>query len=106
MMKIFTALAAAGVLAGASVVAPAPARAGDGAEIAAGVVGGLAAGAIIGSTFAPQYYSYGYEPGYYAYGYAPGPVYYNAPVYRRCHMVRERVWTDVGPRWRRVRVCN
>ena len=98
MIKTFTALATAGVIAAAAVAAPAPAQAGsDGAAVAAGVVGGLAAGAIIGSAVAPRY----------GYGYAPGPVYYGGPyAYSRCHIVRERVWTNNGPRWRRVRVCN
>jgi hypothetical protein len=92
MMKTVTALSAAGVLAIAAVAAPAPAQAGsDGAAIAAGVVGGLAAGAIIGSALAPRY----------GYGYYGGPY-----AYSRCYTVRQRVWTDFGPRWRRVRVCD
>lgn len=97
MMKTLTALAVAGVVAVAAVAAPAPAQARNEGAIAAGVVGGLAAGAIIGSAVAPRY----------GYGYAPGPVYYGGPyAYSRCYMVRQRVWTDYGPRWRRVRVCD
>ena len=57
--------------------------------------------------YAPGYYSYGYAPGYYSYGYAPGPVYSTETyAYSRCHFVRQQVWTDFGPRWRRVRVQN
>lgn len=97
MMKTLAALATGGVIAAAAVTVPAPAQASNGAAIAAGVVGGLAAGAIIGSAVAPHY----------SYGYAPGPVYYGGPyAYSRCHLVRQKVWTDYGPRWRRVRVCN
>lgn len=97
MMKTLTALATAGTIAAATVAVPAPAQAGNGGAIAAGVIGGLAAGAIIGSAIYPHY----------GYGYVPGPVYYGGPyAYSRCHMVREKVWTNYGPRWRRVRVCN
>ena len=97
MMKTLTALATAGVIAAATVAVPEPAHAGNGGAIAAGVIGGLAAGAIIGSAFAPRY----------GYAYAPGPVYYGGPyAYNRCHVVRQRIWTNYGPRWRRVRVCN
>ena len=97
MMKTVTALVAAGVIAAAAVTAPAPAQAGDEGAIAAGVIGGLAAGAIIGSAVAPRH----------SYAYAPGPVYYGGPyAYSRCHLVRQKVWTNYGPRWRRVRVCD
>ena len=100
MMKTLTALTTAGVIAAAAVTASAPAQAGsNGGAIAAGVVGGLAAGAIIGSAWHP-YPSYGYA-------YAPPPAYYGgAYAYSRCHIVRQRVWTDYGERWRRVRVCD
>jgi hypothetical protein len=101
MMKTLTALATAGAIAAAAVAAPSPARAGNEGAIAAGVVGGLAAGAIIGSAVAPRYgYGYGYAA-------APGPVYYGGPyAYSRCHLVRQKIWTNYGPRWRRVRVCD
>jgi hypothetical protein len=100
MMKTLTALATAGAISVAAIAAPAPAQAGsNGGAIAAGVVGGLAAGAIIGSTWRP-YPAYGYA-------YAPGPVYYGGPyAYSRCHVVRQRIATNYGPRWRRVRVCD
>jgi hypothetical protein len=104
MMKTLSALATAGVIAAAAVAAPAPAQADNGGAIAAGVVGGLAAGAIIGSAWHPYPYSYGYAPGY---AYAPAPAYYGgAYAYSRCHVVRQRVWTNYGERWRRVRVCD
>ena len=97
MIKTLTVLATAGAIAAAAVAAPSPAQAGNEGAIAAGVVGGLAAGAIIGSAVAPHY----------GYGYAPGPVYYGGPyAYSRCHLVRQKVWTNYGPRWRRVRVCD
>lgn len=99
MMKTLTALAAAGAIAVTAVAAPAPAEArNDGARIAAGVIGGLAAGAIIGSAVNQR--------GYYAHEPAPA-YYYGGPyAYSRCYTVRQRVWTDYGPRWRRVRVCE
>jgi hypothetical protein len=101
MMKTLSALATAGVIATAAITAPAPAQANDGGAIAAGVVGGLAAGAIIGSTWRP-YPAYGY-----GYGYAPRPAYYGgAYAYGGCHIVRQRIWTNYGERWRRVRVCD
>ena len=94
MMKTLTALTTAGVIAVAAVAAPAPAEARNEGAIAAGVVGGLAAGAIIGSAVAPRYY-------------ASEPAYYGGPyAYSRCYVVRQKVWTDFGPRWRRVRVCD
>lgn len=102
MMKTLTALTTAGTIAAAAIAMPAPAQARwhghNGGAVAAGVVGGLAAGAIIGSAVAPRY-GYGY--------YASEPAYYGGPyAYSRCHIVREKVLTDYGPRWRRVRVCD
>jgi hypothetical protein len=90
MMKTLAALAAAGVIAVAAVAASAPARADDAGAVAAGVIGGLALGAILTSAWAPRY----------GYGYYGGPY-----AYSRCRLVRQRIWTDYGPRWRRVRVC-
>ena len=87
MTKFLTVLAASGALAFASVAAPTTADARcRGCGIAAGVVGGIAAGAIIaGAASRPYGYydSYAYEPGYvydgpyygaydsYDYGYRP-----------------------------------
>jgi hypothetical protein len=93
--KTGIALAAAGVLAAATFAAPQPAEARGGA-VAAGIIGGLAAGALIGSAVASPYY-YG-PPAYYG----PAPVYYGP----HCWWQRERFWDGWGWRIRRVRVCN
>jgi hypothetical protein len=99
MMKTLTGIAAAGALALTMTVAPQPAKAGDGGAFAAGAIGGLAAGANIGSAVANGPHYYGYGPGY---AYAPGPVYYGP----RCWWSHRRVWN--GYRWHRarVRVCR
>jgi hypothetical protein len=100
-MKTLTALAAAATLGIAAVATPQPAQAwhghGHGGAVAAGVIGGLAAGAIIGSAAAYGPY-YGYGPGYYAY--APGPY------YGGCYWTRQRVYDGWGWHLRRVRVCG
>ncbi len=91
MLKLTT-LAATAALALAATTASQPAFARNGGAVAAGVVGGLAAGAIIGSAVNQRPY----------YG---GPAYYQAPyepVYRHCYRTRE--WD--GYRYRRVRVCD
>ena len=57
---------------------------GHGGAAAAGIIGGLAAGAIVGSAIANNGYYYGAGPYAYEddpYAYAPGPVYV-APSYR------------------------
>jgi hypothetical protein len=100
------ALAAAGMLAAA---APQTAQAGcRGCGVAAGVVGGLAAGAIIGSAIAnsapapaPVYV----EPA------PPPPVYYREPAYVDegpvCHTIKRRIYVDgIGYRWSREEVCD
>jgi hypothetical protein len=94
MTRTLTTLAAAATLAVAAIAAPAPAQARGGGAIAAGVIGGLAAGAIIGSAASQPY-------GYYG-GYAAGGPYYAASP---CGWRRERFWD--GYRWRvhRVQVC-
>jgi hypothetical protein len=83
MKKVVTALAAAGALAIVAVGAPSDAHAqwrrGGGGAVAAGVIGGLAAGAIIGSAVAPRYY------------YEPAPVYV-APGPAAC-VDRQWVWS-------------
>jgi hypothetical protein len=86
---------AAGV-AGSAAPAAAWYNGGWGAPVAAGVLGGLAAGAIIGSATHP----YGYGPGYY--GYAPEPVY--NPCYRERRPVYDANGYFAG--YRVVRVCN
>ncbi len=78
MKKTVFAIAAAAMLAAATLSAPAPAEAGcRGCGVAAGVLGGVAAGAIVGSAIAnsgPRYYAP--SPGYVVYGGygAPYPV--------------------------------
>ncbi len=86
----------------------------DGGAVAAGVIGGLALGAIAGGVLSGARPAYGYAPPpppprYYA----PAPVYYARPpvVYddgpQYCEIRRKKVWLDS---WtyeiRRVRVCN
>ncbi len=102
MTKTLTALAAAAVLTVAAVAVPTTADARNDGAVAAGVIGGLAGGGIIGSAAANN----GYNNGYYAY--SPGPAYYAAPApyYGGCYISRQRVMTNYGPRWRRVRVCD
>jgi len=68
MYKTLTAIAVAVVITIAAVAAPHQAEA-RGGRIAAGIIGGLAAGAIIGSIVANR--GYYYAPGYY---YGPGPL--------------------------------
>lgn len=77
-----------------------------GCAVGAGVVGGLALGAIIGSSIAnsqPRYYEpapvYDAPPprAYYAPEYVEGPV---------CHVERQRFWDGYGWRHRRVEVCD
>ena len=77
MKKTLTVLAAAGALAFVSVAAPTDANAQwrrNGGAVAAGVVTGLAAGAIIGGALAPRYYEP--APAYME----PAPA-YGAPAY-------------------------
>ena len=93
--KTGIALAAAGVLAAGALATPQPAEARGGA-LAAGVIGGLAAGALIGSAVASPYY-YG-APAYYG----PAPVYYGP----HCWWERHRFWDGWGWRIERVRVCH
>ena len=80
-----------------------------GCGVAAGVVGGLAAGAIIGGAIAnsqPRYYEA--APVYEAP--PPGPGYYAvepADVGPVCHVVRRRIFVEgVGYRWSREEVCD
>ena len=84
-------------------------RRGPGAgAVAAGVVGGLALGALAAGAARPYYYG----PGPY-YHYGPGPAYVveedlpPPPRYRpRCWVEREDVWDGYGYVPRRIRVCR
>jgi len=69
MKTTMTAIAAAGVFALAAVFAPSAAQAGcRGCGVGFGILGGLAAGAIIGGAIANSAYpGYGVTPGYVAY---------------------------------------
>jgi hypothetical protein len=95
--RILTALAAAATLGLAAVAAPQPAEARHGGAIAAGVIGGLAIGALIGSAASAPYYAY--APGYYG-----GPANYGG--YGGCYWTRQRFWDGWGWRVRRVQVCG
>jgi hypothetical protein len=96
MIKTVTVVAIA-ALALTVAVAPQPAQARNGVNgaIAAGVVGGLAVGAIVASQ--PR-------------GYYGGPAYYDngyQPVYGACHTERQEFEDGYGRiRVRRVRVCD
>jgi hypothetical protein len=107
MTRTLTTLAAAGAIAVAAIAAPTSAEA-RGGRIAAGIIGGLAVGALVGSAFASPYY-YGGGPYYYG-GYAPAPVYYGGGPYYAygggCWWQRERYWDGWGWRVQRVRVCR
>ena len=91
MKNTIIALAAAGTLAAAL---PSPVQAYcNGCGVAAGVVGGLAAGAIVGSAIANS------RPPVYV---AP-PAYVDGPV---CHTERQQIWDGYAYRMRRVQVCD
>jgi hypothetical protein len=94
MKRALFVLAAAALIAG-SLVAPQRAQAGSG-EVAAGIVGGLAVGTMLGAAAASQ-------PRYYA----PAPVYVAPPP--RCYWTRgEPMWDGYRGMWvrPRVRVCD
>ena len=86
-------------LVGAVATMSAPVQAREGGAIAAGVIGGLALGAIAGSAAANQG---GYGYGYPAYA-APAPVYGGG-----CYFTRQPVYDEYGEiiGRRRVRVCE
>jgi hypothetical protein len=101
MRNTIFAIAAAGLVAAAL---PSSAEAGcRGCGVAAGVVGGLAAGAIIGSAIAnsqpaPVYVAPPPPPPSRVYVEDEGPI---------CHVERQRVWIEgYGWRSRRVEVCD
>jgi hypothetical protein len=99
MTKILMVCATAAALA-FTAAAPQPAQARDGAAVAAGVLGGLMVGGMIGAAAAQQPR---YAP--------PPPAYvYDEPHYApRCYMTRgEPVWDGYRGVWvrPRVRVCD
>jgi hypothetical protein len=99
MKNTIIALAAAGTMAAAL---PSPAQANcNGCGVAAGVVGGLAAGAIVGSAIANSRPVY-VEPGP-VYVAPPLPPPYDGPI---CHTERQQVWDGYAYRTRRVQVCD
>src|SRR5499427_1694119 len=116
MHKSLVGLAAAAALGFAAVATPAPAKADCvGCAVGAGILGGVAAGAIIGSAIAnspppppPAYYAPP-PPAYYP---APAPAYYPAPgsgyaeLAPGCYWAKRQVWVEgFGYRWRTVQVC-
>jgi hypothetical protein len=95
MLKVIS-LTAIAALALAVTATSQPALARDGGAVAAGVIGGLAVGAIIGSQANRGYYG---GPGYYQ------PEY--QPVYSNCRTEREQVVDQYGRyHTRRIRVCD
>ncbi|HUL89771.1 MAG TPA: hypothetical protein VLU23_16535 [Pseudolabrys sp.] len=100
MKNTIIALAAAATLAAAL---PSPAQAYcNGCGVAAGVVGGLAAGAIVGSAIANSRPPVYVEPAP-VYVAPPPPAYVDGPV---CHTERQQVWDGYAYRMRRVQVCD
>jgi hypothetical protein len=79
--------------------------------VGAGIIGGVAAGAIIGSAIAnspppppppPYYYPPPPAPAYYP---APGPGY--AALAPGCYWGKRQVWVEgYGYRWRTVQICQ
>ena len=117
MRKSLIGLAAATAVGLASLAGPSTANAGCiGCAVGAGIIGGVAAGAIIGSAIAnnppppPAYYPPPPPPGYYppppgAYGPPPGPGY--AQLAPGCYWAKRQVWVEgAGYRWRTVQVCQ
>jgi hypothetical protein len=120
MHKSLISLVGAGGIGLTALAAPAPANAGCfGCAVGAGILGGVAAGAIIGSAIAnsppPGYYPP--PPGYYppppgAYGPPPPPGAYGPPppAYAQlapgCHWGQRKVWVEgVGYQIRTVQIC-
>ncbi|MDO9411001.1 MAG: hypothetical protein Q7T81_00310 [Pseudolabrys sp.] len=101
----FKAIALVAAALSAAALAPSTAEARcRGCGTGAAVVGGLALGAIIGSSIANSQPRYVEEPVY-----APAPRAYYAPEYVEgpvCHMERQRFWDGYSWRHRRVEVCD
>ncbi|HTZ02995.1 MAG TPA: hypothetical protein VMC05_11745 [Xanthobacteraceae bacterium] len=113
MRKIVIGLAAAASLGLASVAAPAPANAYcTGCAVGAGILGGIAAGAIVGSAIAnsppppPAYYGPPPPPPPAAY-YPPPPGPGYAELAPGCYWGKRKVWIEgYGYRWRTVQICR
>jgi hypothetical protein len=123
MRKSLIALAGAASIGLVSLATPSPANAWCvGCAVGAGVLGGLFAGAVVGSAIAnspPPGYYYPPPPGYYPppsgyyspppppgayYPPAPSPAY--AQLAPGCHWAKRQVWVDgAGYQWRTVQVC-
>lgn len=111
MHKSIIGLAAAAGIGLATMAAPSAANAGCfGCAVGAGVLGGVAAGAIIGSAIAnsppppPAYYPPPPPPPAAYYPPAPPPAY--AQLAPGCHWAKRRVWVEgLGYRVRTVQVC-
>ena len=98
MKKTLTAFAAAATIAIATMAAPTDAFAQRRGAVAAGILGGIAAGAIIGGAIANQPRYYEPAPVYVA-PHGPGPG---------CYYTRQRVFDEDYGVWRRgprVLVC-
>ena len=113
MRKSIIGLAAATAVGLATLAGPSTANAGCyGCAVGAGILGGVAAGAIIGSAIAnsppppPAYY----PPPPAAY-YPPPPPPDYGPGYAElapgCYWGKRKVWIEgVGYRWRTVQICQ
>ncbi len=94
-MKTTLVSCAAACFAVAALAMPTSAKADNSSAVAAGVIGGLAVGAMIGSAAAAN--NGPYNP--------PAPVYYG-PGSPGCYWTRQRVWDGYTWRKTRVWVCN
>lgn len=96
MRKLFVALVAAVAIAASSIAVPSTAEASSsGRALTWGILGGVAAGALIAG--APYYAPPPPPPPVYA----PAPAYYGPP----CRWVRERYWDGYVWQTRRIQVC-
>jgi hypothetical protein len=97
MKKVFIALVAAVTLTGSVIAFSGEAEASkSGRALTYGILGGVAAGALIAGGAAAA-------PGYYAPPPPPPTYYYDEPA---CRVVRERYWDGYAWRSRRVQVCD
>lgn len=95
MRKLVVALVAAVAIAASSLAVSGTAEASSsGRALTYGILGGVAAGALIAGA---PYYAPPPPPVY-----APAPAYYGPPP---CRWVRERYWDGYGWRFRRIQVC-